>query len=87
MTDEHKNTPLETSTIEIRIQMKEAGRRKGMDELLKEASEKLRDQCDLDQDRPRLVKYRKRGDGLILKYQILRGHKLTREEEHRSPYK
>ena len=87
MTYEYKNTPLETSSTEIRIQMKEAGGRKGMDELLKEASEKLKGQCDLVRDRPTLVKCRKRGNELILKYQIFRGYKLTREEEHRSPYK
>ena len=88
MTDLEREDRLGVSLtdIEIRIQTKEAGRRKGMAEVLKEAGEKLKDQLNLYGGRVRLVKGGKRGNELILKYQILREHKLTQEEERKNPY-
>ncbi len=78
MTDllDYDRLKLSLIDIEIRVQMKEADRRKGMDEVLKEAGEKLKDQCNIFKDRPRLMRSGKKGNELILKYQILRGNKL-----------
>ena len=86
MSSEHSKSPLEMLTVEIRVQIKKDGRRKGLAEAIKEASEKLTGQVSLYRNRSRLVKYKKKGDELILKYQISKKSEPTIEWEQKSPF-
>ena len=88
MAYEHKHLPPEKSIIdtEIRIQTKEGGRRKGISEIFGEASEKLKTHLKSYRDRAVLLKKKKSGNELILKYRIIRGRKLTRTGKPKDPY-
>jgi len=90
MAYEHKHVPPESIRmvdIEIRIQTKEGGRRKGISELFREASDKLNDHIESHRDRSVLLKTEKSGNELLLKYRIIRGRNLTRTGKSKNPYK
>jgi len=90
MTYEQKHLPPKLpkmEDIEIRIQTKEAGIRKGINELFVEVSEKLKEHIRSYRDRAVLLKKKKRGNELILEYRVIRGRALTRTGKPKNPYK
>jgi len=75
--DHNQNEPVGISTVEIRIPVKKGDQEKGPSELFEETARALKDQCNLDKDRPRLLQCKSENGVLLLEYEILRKQKST----------
>ena len=60
------------SAVEIRVPIKQGGQKRDLPELFRETTQALKDKCNLNRDRLRLLHCENEEGVLALKYEILR---------------